>query len=193
MTGIAGIGKSRLGWEFFKYMDGLAGRRLVAPRPLPRLRGGRRVLGARRDGPHALPASSKARSLDSAAAKLASSAREVSSPTRRNAPSSSRGIAPSPRARGRSPPEVRTSSSAPGDSSSSAWPTRDPSCSSFEDLQWADAALVEFVEPPARVVAEPPDLRARVSPGRSSRAVTRSSGTARIRRTSRSLRSPNRR
>src|SRR5713101_6256622 len=25
VTGIAGIGKSRLGWEFFKYMDGLRG------------------------------------------------------------------------------------------------------------------------------------------------------------------------
>ena len=38
VIGIAGIGKSRLGWEFFKYMDGLAGGRVVAPRPLPRLR-----------------------------------------------------------------------------------------------------------------------------------------------------------
>ena len=48
-----GIGKSRLAWEFEKYIDGLAERRLLAPRPLPRLRRRRRVLGARRDGAHA--------------------------------------------------------------------------------------------------------------------------------------------
>ncbi len=50
VVGIAGIGKSRLAWEFEKYLDGLAERRLVAPRPLPRLRRRRLVLGARRDG-----------------------------------------------------------------------------------------------------------------------------------------------
>ena len=47
VVGLAGIGKSRLGWEFYKYIDGLAERVLVAPRPLPPLRRGRRLLGAR--------------------------------------------------------------------------------------------------------------------------------------------------
>ena len=50
VIGVAGIGKSRLAWEFEKYLDGLADRRLVAPRPLPLVRRRRRVLGARRDG-----------------------------------------------------------------------------------------------------------------------------------------------
>ncbi len=54
VTGIAGIGKSRLSWEFEKYIDGLARRRLLAPRPLPLLRRGRRLLGARGDGADAL-------------------------------------------------------------------------------------------------------------------------------------------
>ena len=55
ITGIAGIGKSRLAWEFYKYFDGIAGDDLLAPRPLPALRRGRDVLGARRHGAHALP------------------------------------------------------------------------------------------------------------------------------------------
>ena len=53
VTGIAGIGKSRIGWEFYKYFDGI-GNRLVAPRPLPRLRRGCDVLGTRRHGADAL-------------------------------------------------------------------------------------------------------------------------------------------
>ena len=55
VTGIAGIGKSRLAWEFYKYFDGLAELRLLAPRPLPRLRRGCHVLGARGHGADALP------------------------------------------------------------------------------------------------------------------------------------------
>ena len=53
-AGIAGIGKSRLAWEFEKYIDGLAADIVLAPRPLPLLRRGRRLLGARRDGADAL-------------------------------------------------------------------------------------------------------------------------------------------
>ena len=55
VTGIAGIGKSRLAWEFYKYFDGLAEPIVLAPRPLPRLRRGRHLLGARRHGADALP------------------------------------------------------------------------------------------------------------------------------------------
>ena len=51
--GAAGVGKSRLGWEFEKYVDGLVEHELVAPRPVPVLRRGRGVLGAGRDGPAA--------------------------------------------------------------------------------------------------------------------------------------------
>ena len=55
VTGIAGIGKSRLAWEFYKYFDGLAAAHVLAPRPLPLLRRGRHLLGARRHGADALP------------------------------------------------------------------------------------------------------------------------------------------
>ena len=53
VVGIGGIGKSRLVWEFEKYIDGLAPARLLERRPVPRLRRRRRVLGARRDGARA--------------------------------------------------------------------------------------------------------------------------------------------
>ena len=50
ITGIAGIGKSRLGWEFYKYFDGIVQIDVLAPRPLSLLRRGRHLLGARRHG-----------------------------------------------------------------------------------------------------------------------------------------------
>ena len=53
VSGPAGVGKSRLGWEFEKYVDGLAGAGVVAPGPVPVLRGGGGVLGAGRDRPAA--------------------------------------------------------------------------------------------------------------------------------------------
>ena len=54
ITGIAGIGKSRLSWEFEKYIDGLADDHVLAQGTLPLLRRRGRVLRARGDGPHAL-------------------------------------------------------------------------------------------------------------------------------------------
>ena len=48
IVGPAGVGKSRLAWEFDKYVDGLAVDVLLAPRPVPLLRRRRRLLGARR-------------------------------------------------------------------------------------------------------------------------------------------------
>ena len=50
VTGIGGIGKSRLSWELQKYVDGLTEPDLLASRPLPVVRRRRHVLGARRDG-----------------------------------------------------------------------------------------------------------------------------------------------
>ena len=55
VTGIAGIGKSRLAWEFYKYFDGLEPDRVLAPRPLPLLRRGGDLLGAGGHGADALP------------------------------------------------------------------------------------------------------------------------------------------
>ena len=58
-SGPAGIGKTRLAWEFLKYIDGLVETGLVARRSQPGLRRRHHVLGARRDGPRPLPACSR--------------------------------------------------------------------------------------------------------------------------------------
>ena len=50
IIGQAGIGKSRLAWEFLKYIDGIAAT-VLGTRAGPRLRRGDQLLGARRDGP----------------------------------------------------------------------------------------------------------------------------------------------
>ena len=50
LDGEAGVGKSRLAWEFEKYVDGLTATDAVAPRALPVLRRRRGVLGAGRGG-----------------------------------------------------------------------------------------------------------------------------------------------
>src|SRR6266540_4012486 len=55
VTGIAGIGKSRLAWGFYKYFDGIVETVWWHRGPLPRVRRGRDVLGARRHGADALP------------------------------------------------------------------------------------------------------------------------------------------
>ena len=86
VIGVAGIGKSRLGWEFFKYIDGLvetSGGTAAAAC----LRRGRRVLGARRDGADACR-HRRGRAPSTARAKL----REPSS--RRRRPGGARWIEP---------------------------------------------------------------------------------------------------
>ncbi len=60
----------------------------------------------------------------------------------------------------------------------------------FEDLQWADAALVEFVEPSPRAGRGAGRSSCSRSRGRSCRVGTRSSARARTRRRCRSRRSP---
>ena len=71
VSGPAGVGKSRLGWEFEKYADGLADDGVVAPRPLPVLRRGRGVLGAGRDRPAAAGHRRRRPAPSTAAEKLA--------------------------------------------------------------------------------------------------------------------------
>ena len=50
IVGVPGIGKSRLVLELYDAIERQPGADLVAPRPVPALRRGRHVLGARRDG-----------------------------------------------------------------------------------------------------------------------------------------------
>ncbi len=53
VIGDAGLGKSRLAWEYFKYVDGIGEERWWHQGRCPHLRRGPRVLGARRDDPRA--------------------------------------------------------------------------------------------------------------------------------------------
>ena len=101
--------------------------RLVAPRPLPRLRRGRRLLGARRHGAHALPASARTSGRTRPAQKLAATLHEhLLDPEER--------AFVEPRLAHLLGLEERCaatarSSSPPGGSSSSGWPTRIRPCS----------------------------------------------------------------
>ena len=143
MTGIAGIGKSRLAWEFYKYFDGLVETRLLAPRPLPRLRRGRRLLGARRHGPHALP-DRRGRGPRVRARQAPSDARAAH---RR-----SRG-ARVPRAAARALLGLAEHKARTSEDLFAAWrlfferlAEQYPTVLAFEDMQWADTSLLDFVE-----------------------------------------------
>ena len=59
IIGPAGIGKTRLAWEFLKYLDGLVENGPLPRRPLALIRRGDQLLGARRDGPRAVLACSR--------------------------------------------------------------------------------------------------------------------------------------
>ena len=50
--------------------------------------------------------------------------------------------------------------------SSSAWPSSSPTMLVFEDMQWADASLLDFIEYLLDWSREPPDLRAHARPAR---------------------------
>ena len=106
------------------------GRRLLASRPLPVLRRGRGVLGARRDGPDALRHRRGRGHRDVALAKLRATIERAPARSRGAAAGSSRGsrICSASR-RGR--PATRRTSSRPGGSCSSGWPSsrRRSSCS----------------------------------------------------------------
>ena len=143
--GIAGIGKSRLAWEFYKYFDGLVdnvywhrGRCLAygegvtywALADMVRMRC-RHLRGrGRHDG----------------ACQARRDSRPSTCSTRTSERSwsrSSRACSVSPRS---SPHTSVTTCSPPGGSSSSGSPNTYPTVLVFEDMQWADASLLDFVE-----------------------------------------------
>ena len=174
VIGIAGIGKSRLAWEFDKYIDGLDRRTCggTAAAASPTATGVAywalaemvRMRAADRRGRGA-----------GVAARQAARVLESTSPTRRSG--LGRAAARSPaRARRARRADARTSSR-PGASSSSGWPSTGPLALVFEDLQWADAGAARLHRPPARVVAQPPHLRARARAARSCSAARLGAGS----------------
>ena len=113
-------------WEFFKYVDGVTETDLVASRPVPRLRRGRRLLGAQRDGAHARRHRRERASGDRAREVARAPSRSSSSPARSGA-GSNRGWRTSSVSRS-APPPIRATSTPRGASSSSAWPRSTSRC-----------------------------------------------------------------
>ena len=144
VTGIAGIGKSRLAWEFYKYFDGIVEDGLVAPGPLPGLRGRVDLLGVGGHDADALPD----RRGGGAGVRAAASCGDAGGayPRRGGAAYVEPRLAQllgSGRARVLVTGRI---CSPPGGCSSSGWRTSYPTVLAFEDMQWADASLLDFVE-----------------------------------------------
>ena len=144
VTAIAGIGKSRLAWEFEKYIDGLRGRRSgIAAAASPTARASRTGRSPRWCACAA--ASPRTRTPSRRAAKLRAALEEYVPDDRGARLGRPRSGAPA-RARGR---RCR------GDEENlfSAWrilferlAETIPTVLVFEDMQWADAGLLDFIE-----------------------------------------------
>ena len=117
----------------------------MAPGPLPVVRRGDQLLGARRDGPQAgRPRRGRRRGDHARAASRRRSTTHVPDPVDRDArssPASSRSSAlPTPR------PAAASGCSPAGARSSSGSPRSGTVALVFEDLQWADDGLLDFIE-----------------------------------------------
>ncbi len=120
-------------------------RSLVAPRPLPRLRRRHRVLGAGRDGPVARRHRSRT-SAGRGRRRSFEPAIELHVARSRGARLDRAPARPSARPRRARRAGPARISSRPGGSSSSGLAEQGPAVLLFEDLHWADAALLDFVE-----------------------------------------------
>ena len=116
---------------------------LLAPRPLPVLRRRRRLLGAGGDGAHAVRQIAEDEEPEPPAPSCTPRSRSRSRP--RGAAVGRAAPRPPARPRGASAVATRRTSSPPGGCSSSGWP-RSADVLVFEDMQWADAALLDFIE-----------------------------------------------
>ena len=127
---------------------------VLAPRPLPRLRRGRHLLGAGGHGPHALPASPRTRSRcpRSASSRRRSSEHLLDADERRFVEPRLAQLLGLADARGRRRQDLFA-----------AWrlfferlADEYPVVLAFEDLQWADTSSARLRRVPARMVAQPP-------------------------------------
>ena len=172
VVGVAGIGKSRLAWEFEKYVDGLVetsgGTAAAASPTATASRTGRSPRWCA-----CAPGSPRTSSPSDALAKLRTTVERARARRRgarlgRAAPrsicsASTDRVAPRPRG-----PLLGLAAVLRADGRAAArW------CCVFEDIHWADAALLDFIEYLLDWSREPPDLRRSRSRGRSSPSGTR--------------------
>ena len=147
LVGVPGIGKSRLVWELFEAVDARPGLHHLAPGPLAALRRRGHLLGARRDGEGA----GRHPRLRHGRGGRRRSCGDRRRPDRRSEPrrpgsrsTSARWPASRPR-----PPRAATA----GSEAVAAWrrffealADQQPLVLVFEDLHWADDALLDFVD-----------------------------------------------
>ena len=136
----------------------VAGDGVVAPRALSRLRRrasptgrSRRWSGCALASPRTNLRTSRSRSFRPCSPR--------SSSMRKSAAFVEPRLAAPARADGSRRRRTARTSSRRGVCSSSGWPTRTPVIMVFEDIHWADAALARVRRVPARLVAQPSDLR----------------------------------
>ena len=172
VVGEPGLGKSRIVAELFGYVDTKPELRHLAPGPVPALRRGHHVLGARRDrqGPRRHPRVRRSRRSRPRSSRR-SSPKATSVPGSASACCRCSGSRPPPRPSGRS-------CSPPGAGSSSTSPSDDPTVLVFEDLHWADDAMLAFLEHLADRRRGGPAARRRHRPSRAVRAPPRLRGRA---------------
>ena len=146
-SGQAGIGKSRLGWEFLKYIDGVAEDVYWHHGPVPAYGEGHHASGRWARWSASGPASPKPMTRRPTRARRSQPCVDEWRHRRDRAAldRAARCCTLLGLERGAETGHAR-SCSRPGATSSSASPTEDPVVLVFEDLHWADSGLLDFID-----------------------------------------------
>ena len=169
IIGQAGIGKSRLAWEFEKYIDGLVDERLLAPGPVTGLRRGHHASG--RSARWSASRAGLAEGDDEPRRRGEDRGRRSTStsPTRPSGAGSSRAARPA-RPRRRRRRRAARSCSPPGGRSSSGSREQGPSSSCSRTSSGPTTGLLDFIDHLLDWSRRPPDPDRHAGPARAPRA-----------------------